>query len=70
MLLQVKRIHEYKRQFLNVLGIIDRYHNIKTASPEQRAQVRPIDCSAYLGGGGNGGGITTSEGFRTVLQSR
>ena len=37
---QVKRIHEYKRQFLNVLGIIWRYDQIKKMSPEQRAQVR------------------------------
>jgi glucan phosphorylase len=26
---QVKRVHEYKRQFLNVLGIIHRYDCIK-----------------------------------------
>ena len=36
----MKRIHEYKRQFMNVLGIIWRYDQIKKMSPEQKAQVR------------------------------
>ena len=36
----MKRIHEYKRQFLNVLGIIWRYDQIKKMSPEQKAQVQ------------------------------
>ena len=35
----MKRIHEYKRQLLNVLGIIWRYDQIKKMTPEQRAQV-------------------------------
>ena len=39
--LQVKRIHEYKRQLLNVLGIIPRYAAIKNMAPEQRTTVRP-----------------------------
>lgn len=37
--LQVKRIHEYKRQLLNVLGIIWKYDQIKKMSPDQRSQV-------------------------------
>lgn len=37
--LQVKRIHEYKRQLLNVLGIIWKYDQIKKMTPDQRAQV-------------------------------
>lgn len=32
----VKRIHEYKRQFMNVLYCIYRYFQIKKASPEER----------------------------------
>ena len=32
--MQVKRIHEYKRQLLNVLGIIHRYLRIKEMAPE------------------------------------
>ena len=43
--LQVKRIHEYKRQLLNVLGIIWRYDQIKRMTPEQKAQVRTAICS-------------------------
>jgi starch phosphorylase len=39
--IQVKRIHEYKRQLLNVLGIIHRYKAIKAMTPAQRAAVVP-----------------------------
>ena len=48
--LQVKRIHEYKRQLLNVLGIIYRYDNIKQMSPEERKQVgsNPLDRTSDL----------------------
>jgi len=42
--IQVKRIHEYKRQLLNVLGIIHRYDQIKKMSPEQRKSVVPRVC--------------------------
>lgn len=34
---QVKRIHEYKRQFMNILQVIYRYLNLKTMSSEQLA---------------------------------
>ncbi|KAK5773451.1 hypothetical protein PVK06_049757 [Gossypium arboreum] len=34
--IQVKRIHEYKRQLLNILGAIYRYKKLKEMSPEQR----------------------------------
>lgn len=37
--IQIKRIHEYKRQYLNILSVIYRYHEIKTASPEERKKV-------------------------------
>jgi len=36
---QIKRIHEYKRQLLNILYIIHRYQMIKKMAPEQRAKV-------------------------------
>jgi starch phosphorylase len=39
--IQVKRIHEYKRQQLNILGVIHRYLEIKSMSPEERKQVMP-----------------------------
>lgn len=38
---QVKRIHEYKRQLLNVLGIIHRYLRIKEMTAAERADVVP-----------------------------
>ncbi|KAK9801928.1 hypothetical protein WJX73_005816 [Symbiochloris irregularis] len=42
--IQVKRIHEYKRQLLNVLGIIHRYDALKKMSPEERSKVVPRVC--------------------------
>lgn len=35
--IQCKRIHEYKRQQLNILGVIHRYLEIKNASPSERS---------------------------------
>ncbi len=48
--MQVKRIHEYKRQLLNVLGIIWRYDQICKMTHDQkkeasgRASVTPWSC--------------------------
>ena len=42
--IQVKRIHEYKRQLLNILGIVHRYTAIKAMTPEQRKRVVPRVC--------------------------
>ncbi|KAK3285146.1 Acid phosphatase pho1 [Cymbomonas tetramitiformis] len=39
--IQVKRIHEYKRQLLNILSVITRYDEIKKASPEERKNMVP-----------------------------
>ena len=39
--IQVKRIHEYKRQFMNILYVIWRYLWIKDLSPEDRKSVVP-----------------------------
>ncbi|PLN77613.1 glycogen phosphorylase [Aspergillus taichungensis] len=39
--IQVKRIHEYKRQQLNIFGVIHRYLKIKAMSPEDRKKVLP-----------------------------
>ncbi|KDP41281.1 hypothetical protein JCGZ_15688 [Jatropha curcas] len=42
---QVKRIHEYKRQLLNILGIVYRYKKMKEMSPEERkAKYVPRVC--------------------------
>ncbi|GMH36665.1 hypothetical protein BSKO_04538 [Bryopsis sp. KO-2023] len=42
--MQVKRIHEYKRQLLNVFGIIWRYDQMKKMTPAEREQVVPRVC--------------------------
>jgi len=39
--IQVKRIHEYKRQQMNIFGVIHRYLTIKNASPEERKKIAP-----------------------------
>ncbi|KZT25028.1 glycosyltransferase family 35 protein [Neolentinus lepideus HHB14362 ss-1] len=38
---QVKRLHEYKRQSLNILGVIHRYLTLKAMSAEERKKVNP-----------------------------
>lgn len=38
---QVKRIHEYKRQFMNILGVIHRYLTLKNMEPEELERVVP-----------------------------
>ncbi|RIB20585.1 Glycosyltransferase Family 35 protein [Gigaspora rosea] len=37
--IQVKRIHEYKRQFMNILSVIHRYNSLKKMSSEERCEV-------------------------------
>lgn len=39
--IQVKRIHEYKRQQLNIFGVIHRYLKIKSMSAEEKKKVQP-----------------------------
>jgi starch phosphorylase len=39
--IQVKRIHEYKRQLMNILYVIYRYIAIKAMTPEERLNVVP-----------------------------
>lgn len=41
---QIKRIHEYKRQLLNILGIIHRYDCIKNMEKDNRRMVVPRVC--------------------------
>ena len=38
---QIKRIHEYKRQYLNMLSVLWRYKQLKKMSPEERASSVP-----------------------------
>jgi glycogen phosphorylase len=42
--IQVKRIHEYKRQNMNIFGVIHRYLSIKAMTPEERKKVVPRVC--------------------------
>jgi len=37
--IQIKRIHEYKRQHLNMFSVISRYLDIKKMSKEQKKEV-------------------------------
>jgi len=39
--IQIKRIHEYKRQSLNILGVVHRYLRIKAMTPTERKKVNP-----------------------------
>ncbi|KAJ9284992.1 CAZyme family GT35 [Paecilomyces variotii] len=39
--IQVKRIHEYKRQQLNIFGVIHRYLTIKSMTPDERKNLVP-----------------------------
>ncbi|MBE3045123.1 glycogen/starch/alpha-glucan phosphorylase, partial [Candidatus Bathyarchaeota archaeon] len=39
--IQVKRIHEYKRQQLNIFGVIHRYLTLKAMSPAERKKQQP-----------------------------
>ncbi|GMM37161.1 glycogen phosphorylase [Saccharomycopsis crataegensis] len=39
--IQVKRIHEYKRQQMNIFGVIYRYLQLKSCSPEERKKFQP-----------------------------
>ncbi|KAI9825055.1 MAG: Non-essential glycogen phosphorylase [Thelocarpon impressellum] len=39
--IQVKRIHEYKRQQLNIFGVIHRYLTIKAMTDEERKKLAP-----------------------------
>ncbi|KAI0656188.1 glycogen phosphorylase [Cubamyces menziesii] len=38
---QIKRLHEYKRQTLNIMGVIHRYLTLKDMTPEERKKVNP-----------------------------
>lgn len=45
---QVKRIHEYKRQFLNVLQVIHRYTKLKSMSASEREKM--VKRTVFIGG--------------------
>ncbi|KAF8040418.1 hypothetical protein BT93_B2601 [Corymbia citriodora subsp. variegata] len=56
---QVKRIHEYKRQLLNILGIVYRYKKMKEMTPEER-KTRFIPRVCIFGG----------KAFATYIQAK
>lgn len=58
---QVKRIHEYKRQFMNAISIIYRYKKIKEMSPEERKKVGILD------GQGRGSSPSIPAGWLTAF---
>jgi starch phosphorylase len=39
--IHIKRIHEYKRQYMNMIATIYRYKTIKNATPEERKKIVP-----------------------------
>lgn len=39
--IQCKRLHEYKRQLLNIMSVVHRYNAIKAMNPTERAAVVP-----------------------------
>ncbi|KAK9331719.1 glycosyl transferase [Lipomyces starkeyi] len=41
---QVKRIHEYKRQQMNIFGVIHRYLSIKAMTEEEKKEATPRVC--------------------------
>ena len=41
---QIKRIHQYKRQLMNIMSIIYRWDELKKMSPEERAKQTPRSC--------------------------
>ena len=47
---QVKRIHEYKRQFMNILGVIYRYLTLKSMSATERNESSIIKRVVIFGG--------------------
>lgn len=56
--IQIKRIHEYKRQFMNALYVVHRYLSLKSMGPEERRQVV---ARTVLFGGKAAPGYTTAK---------
>src|SRR4051812_18103509 len=46
--IQVKRIHEYKRQQMNIFGVISRYLSLKRMTKEERA--KQVERVSIFGG--------------------
>lgn len=42
--IHIKRIHEYKRQYMNLLSIIWRYKQLKKMTPAERKNAVPRVC--------------------------
>ncbi|XP_024372040.1 alpha-glucan phosphorylase, H isozyme isoform X1 [Physcomitrium patens] len=57
--IQIKRIHEYKRQLMNIMGVIHRYLKMKDMNPKERA-VKYVPRVCIFGG----------KAFATYLQAK
>lgn len=57
--MKVKRIHEYKRQLLNILGVIHRYKKMKEMSAKER-KAKYVPRVVMFGG----------KAFATYLQAK
>jgi len=62
---QVKRIHEYKRQFMNAFYVVYRYLQLKEASPEERKAIVPR--SVLIGGKSAPGYVNAKRIIRLIL---
>jgi starch phosphorylase len=48
--IQVKRIHEYKRQLLNILGVVARYLELKQLTPEELVEMNVVPRAHIIAG--------------------
>jgi len=62
---QVKRIHEYKRQFMNAFYVVYRYLQLKEASPEKRKAFVPR--SVLVGGKAAPGYVNAKRVIKLIL---
>lgn len=64
--IQIKRIHEYKRQLMNILYAVHRYLALKAMTPAQRKQVVP---RSVLFGGKSAPGYLTAKKIIKLINS-
>ena len=62
--IQVKRIHEYKRQSMNIFYVIHRYLYIKNLKPEEKAKI--VARTVIIGGKAAPGYITAKKVIKLI----